>query len=84
MGNKRVSQALFRSIGSSGIDWLFVASCDGGWAIIRDGTEIDIGTGKPSSVIRGIDKFLSLARLKIESTAAFSPEKTEYLENCLA
>jgi len=61
MGNRRASQALFRSLGRDGADWLFVVRSDDGWGISRNGIEID--TGERTSVIRGVDEFLSLTRV---------------------
>jgi hypothetical protein len=73
MGNRRASQALFRSLGRDGTDWLFVVGCDAGWAIMRNGKEVGLGTGKQASIDAGVQKFLSLTRVIVGSDAACDP-----------
>jgi hypothetical protein len=70
MKDKRISQPLFRSIGSDGTDWLFIVGCDSGWAITRNGQAVGLGAGDRSSIIRGVDKFTSLSRSAVNSELA--------------
>jgi len=60
MRKRHAAQALFQSVGLDGADWLFIAGCDGGWAIMRNGNEVGVDTGKHSSIDAGIQKFISL------------------------
>jgi hypothetical protein len=73
MGKKHESQALFQSVGRDGTDWLFVVGCDGGWAIMRNGIEVGLGTGTQASIDAGVRKFLSLTRVIVGSDAACDP-----------
>lgn len=63
MEKKLVSQALFRSVGQDGANWLFVVEGDDGWAITRNGNEVGRGSGKQTSIDAGVQKFLSLTRV---------------------
>jgi hypothetical protein len=80
MGGRHAPQALFESIGKDGTHWLFVVGGDGGWAIMRNGVEFDIGTGKPASVVAGVTKFLSLTHIIAECDVASDPVLTELLD----
>jgi hypothetical protein len=73
MEKGRVSQALFRSLGADGIDWLFIIGCDGGWTITRNGTEVDHGMGEQASIGPGVRKFLKLTNVGVSSDAACDP-----------
>jgi hypothetical protein len=73
MVNTQGSQALFHSVGRDGTDWLFVAGCDGGWAILRNGNEVGLGTGSQVSINAGVRKFMSLTRVIVGSDAACDP-----------
>jgi hypothetical protein len=73
MGNKRASQALFRSVSGDGVDWLFVVRSEFEWAITRNGVEVAIGSGNPASVGAGVRKFLSLTRVIVASDDACDP-----------
>jgi hypothetical protein len=67
------SQELFHSVGKDGTDWLFVVGCDGGWAIMRNGNEVGLGTGSRASIDAGVRKFISLTRVSAGSNAACNP-----------
>jgi hypothetical protein len=73
MENTPRSQALFHSVGRDGVDWLFVVGCDGGWAILRNGNEVGLGTGKQPSVDAGVQKFRAMTRVIVSSEAACDP-----------
>ena len=73
MEKRHAPQALFRSIGRDGADWLFVVGCNGGWAITRDGNEVALGTRKPASIDAGVRKFMSLTRVTARSDTACDP-----------
>jgi hypothetical protein len=60
MRKRHVAHALFQSVGRDGGDWLFIVGRDGGWVIMRNGNEVDLDTGKHSSIDAGIQKFISL------------------------
>jgi len=70
MKDKRVSQPLFQSIGRDGTDWLFIVGVDSGWAITRNGKEVHLGAGDRSSVVRGVEKFMSLTCVTVDSEVA--------------
>jgi hypothetical protein len=53
------AQALLKSIGDGGTEWLFVALSDG-WAITRDGKEVAVGASDWASVSVGVRQFESL------------------------
>jgi hypothetical protein len=73
MSEKYASQPLFQIIGNDGTNWLFVVGCDGGWAIMRDGKEFEIGTGEPASVICGVKNFLSLTHIIADCNVTSDP-----------
>jgi hypothetical protein len=73
MKDRHASQALFQSIGKDGTHWLFVAGCDNGWAILRNGNVFDIGTGEPASALHGVKKFLSLTHVTADFDVATDP-----------
>src|SRR6185436_11774275 len=58
--NEGEPRALFQSISSDGIDWLFVIRSNGDWAITRNGIEAVVGTGERSSIAAGVKEFVSL------------------------
>jgi hypothetical protein len=68
MTNTRASQALFRKVGEDGADWLFVIRSHDGWAITRNGEEVEVG--ERASVAAGVGKFMSLTRVVVASDAA--------------
>jgi len=67
------SQALFQSVGRDGTDWQFVVGSDGGWAIMLNGNEVGLGTGKQASIDAGVRRFMSLTRVIVGSDAACDP-----------
>ena len=73
MDKIHVPQALFRSVGPDGANWLFVVESDDGWAITCNGNEVARGTGKQASIDAGVWKFLSLTRVIVGSDAACDP-----------
>jgi hypothetical protein len=52
---------------------MFVVGCDGGWAIMRNGNEVGLGTGKQASIDAGVQKFLSLTCVIVGSDSACDP-----------
>jgi hypothetical protein len=80
MRDRHSSQALFQSIGKDGTNWLFVVGCDGGWAIMRNGKEFDIGTGETASVVGGVKNFLSLTHVIADCDVASDPVLTGLLD----
>jgi len=80
MEKKLVSQALFRSVGQDGANWLVVVKGDDGWAITCNGKEVGRGSGKQTSIDAGVQKFLSLTRVIVGSDAACDPVVGDLLD----
>ena len=60
MNINRAAQALFKSVGADGTRWRLVVRPDDGWAIMRDGKPVAVGTGNRASIDSGVRRFLSL------------------------
>ena len=64
---KRAAQPLFQSVGDDGTLWLFVCFSGDGWAITRNGEQIEIGTADQRSVHSGVQKFLTFTRARVDA-----------------
>jgi len=64
------AHALFQSVSQDKTCWLFVILPSDGWTITRNGKQVALGTSERTSVVAGVEKFLSLTRTVVGSDAA--------------